>query len=128
MVVRLDRIIGLCRVGLEEQVGRLGGGRGETDVEVLHGRAHDRVAQRELQTKLRLKVVVAGQDVGLVVKMWRSSPSFCPQISDVISWDRGLTLVVALIVLGALAFGWIVCGGWIWIVCGRWAADLEALP
>ena len=37
MVVRLHRIIGLSRVGLEEQVGRLGGGRGEADVEVLHG-------------------------------------------------------------------------------------------
>ena len=128
MVVRLHRIVGLCRVGLLEQVGRLCGWGGEADVEVLHGRADDRVAERELQAKLRLEVVVAGQDVGLVVKMWRSSPSFRPQIDDVIIWDRGLTLVVALIVLGALAFGWIVCGGWIWIVCGRWAADLETLP
>ena len=108
MVVRMHRIIGLCRVGLEEQVGRLGGGRGEADVEVLHGRANDGVAERELKTKLWLEVVVAGQDVGLVVKMWRSSLSFCPQIGEVINWDRGLTLVVALIVLGALAFGWIV--------------------
>ena len=106
------RIVGLCRVGLEEQVGRLSGGGGETDVEVLHGRADDRVAERELQTKLRLEVVVAGQDVGLVVKMWRSS----------------LSRAVALIGLGALAFGRIVCGGWTWIVCGRWAADLETLP
>ena len=81
-----------------------------------------------MQAKLWLEVVVAGQDVGLVVKMWQSSLSFCPQIDDVINWDRGLTLVVAFIVLGALAFGWIVSGGWTWIVCGRWAADLEALP
>jgi len=106
------RIVGLCRVGLLEQVGRLGGGGGETDVEVLHGRADDGVAQRELQAKLWLEVVVAGQDVDLVVKMWRSS----------------LSLAVALIGLGALAFGRIVCGGWTWIVCGRWAADLETLP
>ena len=77
-------------------------------------------AVRKLATSLTFVTLIVGI---------RTVDDVIPDVvDDVIIWDRGLTLVVALIVLGALAFGWIVCGGWIWIVCGRWAADLETLP